>query len=262
MNPETSKVSSGAAASLRRQNEALHLVVTELSKAEDQREVRMKACKRPGDRKGLERRFGAERRVDAERVERLREETGRIRQLAELGEWEGTARDGRPKVQSVGDRQVSGLEARGGLTDTQYKFLKEVYTKFEAPVKPPPSNKPRAPNISYFRNQKAAAFNARIESDRRGLLGEKKMLLGRLANVVEQQGALVRHDQWSSRTAASTGRSSYATGRSNYTPSESGRSVRSTASTAASMASFRTVRGVPKGGMRATVRPSKVPQLF
>ena len=133
----TPSMAPAAVSSLQRQLGSLQVVVSELSVTEDARQTRLKTCP-PKGRKALQKRFAFERKLDVDRVTRMKEEADQMRVLAEKGSWNGTVRnltDTRPPPQ-VGNVEVKGLEARGGLTDNQYKFLKEVYTKFEEPQKP------------------------------------------------------------------------------------------------------------------------------
>ena len=128
-----------AAESLKRQKEFLLSVVQNMAKAEDSRIERIAKTRNPKDRADLERRYKNERKVETARIMRLKDETKRMASLAEKGSYNGTIRNSNMKPQPIGDVEVSGLESRGGLTDSQYKFLKQAYDKFEAPVKPPRS---------------------------------------------------------------------------------------------------------------------------
>jgi hypothetical protein len=126
------QISQLAAASLQRQTESLHAVVKELSVTEDRRQERLTKCI-PKERKQLEKRFNAERKQDAGRVMRMKEETDRMRELAEKGQWKGTARDMRPAgPPKVGDKEVTGMQARGTPLPS-------------SPPPPPPSSPPYQP---------------------------------------------------------------------------------------------------------------------
>lgn len=148
----------------------------------------------------------------------------------------------------------------GGLTDNQYKFLKQVYNKFETPIPPAASDRPRTPNLSFKRDMQRAQLNARIEGDRKNLLGEKKMLLGRLANTLDQQSALMNSNMWSGRTPTP----SVAGSARSYAAPSTARSNYSVASSNVSMASFRGTQRARESAnrMKATQRPKFVPQLF
>lgn len=257
-----------AANSIRRQNEFLVKLVTEMSQNEEKRAAKVAAVKNPKMRKQLERRHASERNRDVERVNRLKEETKVMKKMAEEGSYNGTKLDNsRGAVKPVSDKEVTGLESRGGLTDSQYKFLKEQYNKFEAPLPPRPSDKPRAPNISYFNDMKKQQKLGRIENQRLGLLNHKKELLTQLSYVVDRQDALIKRNEWKS-TSRSTSRSlsgftarSMRSTRSNsgMNTARSNYSVRSDASVA-SMASFQ--GRFAAGTIHRESKPKIVPQLF
>ncbi|GMH95677.1 hypothetical protein TrST_g6414 [Triparma strigata] len=253
-------IAPGAANSIRRQNEFLVKVVSEMSQNEEKRAAKVKACP-PKMRRQLERRHADERSREFERVNRLKEETKIMKRQVEKGSYNGTKLDkSRGAVKPVSDKEVTGLESRGGLTDSQYKFLKQVYNKFEAPLPPRPSDKPRAPNISYFQDQRRQQKLGRIENQRLGLLNQKKELLTQLSYVVDRQDALIKRNEWKS-TSRSTSRSlSGFTARSGMNTARSNYSVRSDASSVASMASFQG-RFKP-GTIHRESKPKIVPQLF
>ena len=72
--------------------------------------------------------------------------------MCEEGSYSGTKLDrSRGAVKPVMDQEVTGLQSRGGLTDSQYKFLKQAYNKFETPLPPRPSDKVREfePRLEY-----------------------------------------------------------------------------------------------------------------
>jgi len=124
--------------SLKRQQQFLLNVVQGMAKAEESRQERLGRTRNQKDRKNLEARYKNERKAEAVRVVRLKEETKQLKMAAEQGSYNGTVRNvNMAKPKPMSDVEVTGLEARGGLTDGQYKFLKEVYNKFEAPIKPP-----------------------------------------------------------------------------------------------------------------------------
>ena len=198
-------IPASAAQSIRRQNEFLVQVVTEMSQNEEKRSAALAGARNKKARKEMERRFNAERGREVERVSRLKDEATTMKKMAEEGSYSGTKLDrSRGAVKPVNDKEVTGLQSRGGLTDGQYKFLKQVYTKFEAPLPPRPSERPRAPNISFYKEQRAHAKVARIESQRLGLLNQKRELLTQLTYVIDKQDALINRNEW-----GSTARSSY-----------------------------------------------------
>ena len=88
------------------------------------------------------------------------------------------------------------------------------------------------------------------------MLNEKKMLLGRLSNCVDQQGALMRSNMWSGRTSSGsvTGRSDYSIG-----SRMSGKSSVSNVSRR-SGESYASFRGRPD--FHITKKPNNVPSLF
>ncbi|GMH46535.1 hypothetical protein TrRE_jg8406 [Triparma retinervis] len=257
-----------AAESLKRQKEFLLQVVSGMAKAEEKRVERVSKTRNPKDRRDLEKRYANERKVETDRIMRLKEETKQMAVLAEKGSYNGTIRNSNMKAQPIGNVEVSGLESRGGLTDSQYKFLKQAYDKMEAPIKPPRNpNAPCPPKISYFRDKKNHARMRQLDSERRGLLGEKKYLLTNLAGVVSQQDALMRHGEWaqSSSRSMSTSRSNLSTG--GWTARNGGGTARSGWSTArsnasvASMASFKG-RHPEHTFTKPVTRPKNVPRLF
>lgn len=135
-----------------------------------------------------------------------------------------------------------------------------MYNKFETPIPPAASDRPRTPNLSFKRDMQRAQLNARIEGDRKNLLGEKKMLLGRLANTLDQQSALMNSNMWSGRTPTP----SVAGSARSYAAPSTARSNYSVASSNVSMASFRGTQRARESAnrMKATQRPKFVPQLF
>ena len=119
-------ISAQAASSIKRQNESLLQIVTEMSKNEEQRVLRISNARHAQEKKELERRFAGERKAEAARIVRLRDETKQMQSLAEKGHYNGTSRNRRTlSAKPVSDHEVTGLESRGGLTDSQYKVRLE-----------------------------------------------------------------------------------------------------------------------------------------
>ena len=244
--------SSQAQASIRRQNEQVKQLCVAMNNTETNRLTRLSNARNKKERLSLEKRFAQERKVDQERLNRLITDTNRIKTLASNGLYNGTKIDKSRRPAPIEAEEVTGLQARGGLTDNQYKFMKQMFTKFQEPIKrkgmngPPP---PRTPNLSYYRDAKINRERARVDSMRKNLLQEKKSLLTQLSSVCDQQSALIANNAWgSSRSTFSNN------------PPLSARSTRSSATSVYSMASM--ARRPEHTFTKRAERPSKVPVLF
>jgi len=124
-----------AQASIKRQNEHLNFLVTTMSTSETKRLVRLTKARNRKEKVSLEKRFANERNVDQERLNRLIADTDRIKKLAANGLYGGTTNDKTMKPLPLEAEEVTGLQARGGLSDNQYKFMKQMFVKFEEPQK-------------------------------------------------------------------------------------------------------------------------------
>mgnify|MGYP006101417589 FL=1 len=116
-----------AEASIARQNTQILNLVKQMDTTEVSRQTRLYHSKNPKELKSLEKRFVSERKVDRDRLNILLVDTARIKKLASVGAYNGTQRVARSQPQTNFEEvPVTGLQARGGLTDSQYKFMKQV----------------------------------------------------------------------------------------------------------------------------------------
>lgn len=243
-----------AQASIKRQNEEIKTLCVTMEATEAKRLTRLTHARDRKEKKSLSKRFAKERKNDQERLSRLISDTNRIKALAANGVYGGTVLDKSRKPPPIEAEEITGLQARGGLSDNQYKFMKQMFNKFEEPPKRKNNGnnlKPRTPNISFYRDAKISRENERVNSARRDLLQQKKTLLTKLSNVCDQQQALIAHNSWgSSRSTFSN-------------PPMSARSTRSTHTTASSTYSMASMARRPEHTFtRRPTRPEVVPVLF